>query len=117
MNENLFIGERIEDICQEISSDEVDAAITNLPDKNLTLHEEVKKFKREQEIQSIRLCEVMKQKDKEKEEIEEKENENEIHQLYLQQVDFIDQINDTNQELINLRTENERFKNDLNIEK
>ena len=38
MNKNLYIEEIIEDICQERSSDEVDAAITDLLEKNLTLH-------------------------------------------------------------------------------
>ena len=57
----------------------------------------------------------MEEKDKAKEVIEEKENE--IKQLSLQQEYFIDQLNDANQELINLRTENERLQNDLNIEK
>lgn len=57
----------------------------------------------------------MEQKDKAKEEIE--ENDNEINQLSLQQTYLIDQLNDTNQELINLRTKNERLQNDLSIEK
>ena len=94
----------------------------DLLENNLTLHEEVKKIKREQEIQSVRMCEDMEQMDKAKEEkrqltkkIEEKNNE--IHQLSLQQEDTIDQLNDANQELINLRIENERLHNDPNIEK
>ena len=61
------------------------------------------------------MCDIMEQKDKAKEEIEEKFNE--IHQLSLQQADFIDQINDANQELVNLWIESERLQNDLNIEK
>ena len=47
--------------------------------------------------------------------IEEKDNE--IQQISLQKAKFIDQINDANQELINLRIENERLQNDLSIEK
>lgn len=68
------------------------------------------------------MCVDMEQKDKSKEEkilltkkIEEKDNA--IHQLSLQQEKLIDQLNDTNQEPINLRTENEILKNDLTIEK
>lgn len=78
MNDNLYIEEIIKDICQDISSDEADATIKDLLEKNLTikdllennltLHEEVKKMKREQEIQSVRMCEDMEQKDKAKEE-------------------------------------------------
>ena len=56
--------------------------------------------------------EIMEQKDKVNKEkrflfenIEEKNNE--IHGLSIQQEDLIDQLNDANQELINLRTKNE----------
>ena len=55
------------------------------------------------------MCENMEQIEKSKEEkifltkmIE--ENDNAIHQLSLQQIDFIDQINDENQEIINFKT-------------
>ena len=80
INENLYTEERIEDIYPERNPDEVDEAIKALLEKNFNLQEEVKKMRREQEIQSVGLCEV--------EEIEEKNNE--IQQLSLQQVDFID---------------------------
>ena len=59
MNDNLYIEERIEDICQERSSNEANVTITDLLEKILTLQEEVRKLKREQEIQSIRMCGVM----------------------------------------------------------
>ena len=101
MNENLYTKERIEDIYQERISNEIDATITYLLEKNLTLHEEVRNFKREQKIQSIRLCEVMEQKENYKEEIEERGNE--INQLFLHQIDLIGQLNDENQVIINLR--------------
>lgn len=95
MDENLYIEERIKDLCLERNSDEAHVAIKGLLEKNSNLQEEVRKLKREQEIQSVIMCEVMEQKDKAKEEIEEKENY--IQQLSLQQEYFIDQLNDTNQ--------------------
>ena len=67
MNDNLYTKEIIEDICQEISLDGANAPITNLLGNNLTLYEEVWNLKREHEIQSVRLCEVMEQKGKGKE--------------------------------------------------
>ena len=75
----------------------------------------MRKLKREQEIQSVRLCEVMEEKEKTKEEIEGKNNE--IQHLSLQQTDFIDQLTNANEEIMNLRSENERLQNDLNTEK
>ena len=87
MNEKLYIEERIEDIHSKSNLDEANEAIKELLEKNGTLQEEVRKLRREQEIQSIRLCEVMEEKNKIKEEIEGKNNE--IQHLSLQQVDFI----------------------------
>ena len=63
-------------------------------------------------MQLVRLCEVMEEKDKAKEEIEEKNNE--IQHLSLQQVDFIGQLTNANEYLMNLRSKNERVHNDLN---
>ena len=57
----------------------------------------------------------MEEKNKIKEEIEGKNNE--IQHLSLQQTDFIDQITNANEEIMNLRSENERLLNDLNTEK
>ena len=68
-------------------------------------------MRREQEIQSVRLCEVMEEKNKAKEEIEGKNNE--IQHLSLQQADFIDYFTNANEEFMNLRSENERLQNDL----
>ena len=115
MNKNLYIEERIEDIYQDKNSDEVDAIIIDLLEKNLTLHEEVRKLKREQEIQLVRLCEVLEEKNKIKEELEGKNNE--IQYPPLQQIDFINQLTNANEEIKNLRIENESLKNDLDTEK
>lgn len=82
MNDSLYTEERIEDICLERNLDEANAEIKDLLEKNSNLQEEVRKMKREKEIQSVRLCEVMEETDKAKEEIE--ETSNEIQQLSLQ---------------------------------
>lgn len=79
MNENIYTKEIIEDIFSEINLDESDEAIKDLLEKNSNLQEEVRKIKRDKEIQSVRLCEVMEEKYNAKEEIEEKNNE--IQQL------------------------------------
>ena len=50
-----------------ISLDEANDAIKELMEKNGFLQEEVRKLKREQEIQSIRLCEILEQRNKVKE--------------------------------------------------
>jgi uncharacterized protein YdcH (DUF465 family) len=63
MNDNLYIEERIEDICPERNSNEVDDAIKDLLENNSNLQEEVRKMKREQEIQYVRIYEVMEEKD------------------------------------------------------
>ena len=57
----------------------------------------------------------MEEKDKTKEEIEEKNNK--IQQPPLQQKNFIDQLTNTNEELMNLRSKKERIHNDLNTMK
>ena len=115
MNDNLYIEEIIEDICPERNLNEVDEAIKYLLEKNCNLQEEVKKMKREQELQSVIICEFMEEKDKAKEEIEGKNNE--IQHLSLQQAYFINHLTNANEEIVNLRLENERLQNDLNIEK
>ena len=45
------------------------------------------------------------------------ENDSEIHQLSLHQADMENQLNDANQEVINLRIENEGLRNDLKTKK
>ena len=54
----------------------------------------------------------MEEKNKIKEEMEGKENE--IQHLSLQQSDFTNQLTNANEEIMNLRSENERLQNDLN---
>ena len=129
MNYKGYIEERIEDLCKERSSEEADAAIEDLLAKNLNLHEEVRKLKREQEIHSVRICKFMEQKNQAKNDREMaqedkrllstrlEEKENEIRHLLLQQVDLANQLNNANQEVFILRIENERLQNDLNTER
>ena len=57
----------------------------------------------------------MEEKYKAKEEIEGKNNE--IQLLSIQQEDFINQLTNANEEIMNLRSENERLQNDLNTKK
>lgn len=45
------------------------------------------------------------------------EKDNKIHQLSLHQAEMIYQINSANQEVVNLRIENDRPQNDLRVEK
>ena len=111
MNDQLYV----EEIIEEIYLDEANEAIKELLKKNSTLQEEVRKLKREQEIQSVRLCEVLEEKKKIKEELEGKSNE--IQHLSLQQAYFINQLTSANEEIMNLRSENERLQNDLDTEK
>ena len=59
MNDHLYIEERIEYFPPSRSLDEENDAIKELLEKNGSLQEEVRKLKRKQEIQSIRLCEVL----------------------------------------------------------
>ena len=68
----------------------------------------MRKLKREQEIQSVRLCKVMEEKNKIKEEIEGKDNE--IQHLSFHQTNFINQLTNTNEEIMNLRSENKSCK-------
>ena len=58
MNDHQYIEEKIEDFIPSSSSNEANDAIKKLLEKNGSLQEEVRKLKREQEIQSIRLCEI-----------------------------------------------------------
>ena len=70
MNDHLYTKERIEDLHLASNLDESNEAIKELLEKNGSLQEEVRKPRREQEIQTVRLCEVMEEKNKIKEEIE-----------------------------------------------
>ena len=107
MNEHIYIEEIIEVIYSTSNLDEANEAIKELLERNGTLQEEVRKMRREQEIQSIRLCESMDQKNRTREETQGKYNE--IQHLSLQQVDFINQLTNSNEEIMNLRSENERL--------
>ena len=57
----------------------------------------------------------MEEKSKIKEEIEGKNNE--IQHLSLQQTNFINQLTNANEEIMNLRSENQGLQNDLNTKK
>ena len=94
MNDSLYIEEIIEDIYSR-NSDEANEVIKELLEKNNTLQEDVRKLRRDQEIQLVRLCEVMEEKKKIREEIEGKNNE--IQHLSLQQENFIDQLTNANE--------------------
>ena len=59
MTDLKYVEEKIEDFFPSSSSDEENNAIKELLENNGSLQEEVRKLKREQEIQSIRLCEIL----------------------------------------------------------
>ena len=75
MNDLKYVEEKIEDLLRSNSSDEANNAIKELLEKNGSLQEEVRKLKREQEIQSTRLCEILEQRNKAKEDLNERNNE------------------------------------------
>ena len=50
MDENLYTERSIEGLCPKRNSNEADAVIKHLSEKNSSLQEEVRKLKREQEI-------------------------------------------------------------------
>ena len=47
MNDNLYIEDKIEDICKDNSSEKFDIAIKGLCENNITLQDEVRKLRRE----------------------------------------------------------------------
>ena len=57
----------------------------------------------------------MEEKNKTKSKMEGKDNE--IQHLSLQQTNFINQLTNANEKIMNLRSENERLQNDLNFER
>ena len=115
MNDLKYVEEMIEDFFPSSCSDEANNAIKELLEKNGYLEEEVRKLKREQEIQSIRLCEILEQRNKEKEDLEARNNE-EQNQSF-QHEDLIDQIIEANEEIRILKAQNEIILNDLNFER
>ena len=64
MNNHFYIEERIEYFHLSSSSDEVNDVIKELFQKNGSLQEEVRKLRREREIWSVRICEIMEDKNK-----------------------------------------------------
>ena len=115
MNELKYFEENIEAFFPLSSSNEANNAIKELLEKNGSLHEEVRKLKREQEIQSIRLCEILEQRNKAKEDLEERNNEEKNQSTWHE--DLIDQITEANEQFRILKVENERINNDLNFER
>ena len=75
MNDHKYVEEKIENFFPSSSSDEANNAIKELLEKNGSLQEEVRKLKREQEIQSIRLCEILEQRNKAQEDLEARNHE------------------------------------------
>ena len=71
MNDHQYI----EYFLPSSSSDEANNAIKELLEKNGSLQEEIRKLKREQEIQSTRLCEILEKRNKAKEDLEARNNE------------------------------------------
>lgn len=97
MNDHQYIEERIEDFFPSRSSNEENDAIKELSEKNGTLQEEIRKIKREQEIQPVRLCEILEQRNKMKEEMDGRNNE--IQNQSLLHADLMDQIFNANEEI------------------
>jgi heme exporter protein D len=72
MNDHQYVETRIEDLIPSSSSNEASEAnnaIKELLQKNGSLQEEVRKLRREQESQSVRLCEIMEQRNMMQQEI------------------------------------------------
>ena len=59
MNDQFYIEERIEEIHLASNPDEANEEIKEVLEKNGLIQEEVRKLRREQEIQSVRLYEFM----------------------------------------------------------
>ena len=55
--------------------------------------------------------------DKNKKKVEMEAKDNEIRHLSMQYINFINQLTNANEEIMNLRSENERLQNDLNSKK
>ena len=109
MNDLKYVEEKIEDFFPSTSSDEANNAIKELLEKNVSLQEELRKLKREQEIQSIKLCEILEQRKKTQEDLEARNNEQKNQSN--QNEDLIDQISKENQEIKVLKAKNERIRN------
>ena len=97
------------------SSNEANNAIKERLEKNGSPQEEVRKLKREKEIQSIRLCEILEQIYQAQEDLESRNHEQQNQSN--QNEDLIDQISKENEEIRILKAQNERIRNDLNYER
>ena len=62
-------------------------------------------------MQSIRPCEILEQRNKTNEDLEARNNQFHQHE------DLTDQLSNANEEIMYLRSENERLRNNLNIER
>ena len=98
MNDHQYVEEKIEDFFPSNSSDEANKAIKEVLEKNGSLQEEVRKLKREQEIQSTRFCEILEQRNKMKDDIDGKNNE--IQNQTLQLENIINQVSNINEEIL-----------------
>lgn len=115
MNDNQYVEEKIEDFFTLRNLDEANKAIKELLEKNGSLQEEVRKLKREQEIQSIRLCEILEQRNKASEYLEARNNETQNQSF--QQENLINQLSNANEEIMSLGAKNERLRNDLSTKR
>lgn len=115
MNDHRYNEERIEYFFPSSSSNETNDAIKEILEKNGSLQEEVRKLKREEEIQSVRLCKILEQRNKIKEEMDGRNNE--IQNQSLQHVDLMDQISNANEEIMSQRQINEKIRNELRSKK
>ena len=97
MNDLKYVEEKIEDFFPSSSSDEANNATGELLEKNGSM-QEVRKLKREQEIQSIRLCEILEQRNKGQEDLEARNHEQQNQSS--QNEDLIDQIFEENEEIM-----------------
>ena len=112
MNDHQYVEVMIEELLPSKSSNEADEAIRELLEKNGSLQEEIRKLKREQEIQTIRLCEISEQRYKANEDLEARNDE-----ALRRQESLINQLSNANEEIMSLRSKNENLRNDLIIER
>ena len=95
MNDLKYVEEKIEDLLPSSSSDEANNAIKELLEKNGSLQDDVRKLKREQEIQSARLCKILEQRNKAQEELEARSHEQQNQTS--QNEELVDQITKANE--------------------
>ena len=113
MNDHQYVETKIEELFPSSSSNEAnetDNAIKELLEKNRSLQEEVRMLRLEQGIQTARFCEIMEQRNKMQEEIQRRDNET-------QNEDLADQLFNANEEIRIIKAQNERIRNELNIER